>query len=831
MNTQAIHDVALEATAAGRCFHCERPLRGASRFKVFVDGAERDMCCAGCAAVAQTIVNAGLADYYRHRSAPGNRPEEGMPQWMRDLEGFDLEAVQRSFVQRGDAGACSAELLLEGVNCPACVWLVEQRLKRLPGVREVGVNYTAQRVRIGWEDKQVKLSSILRTVADVGLRAHPFDAAHRSALRQKERRRRLFELALAALGMTQVMMYAVPVYLSDTGDIAPEFERLMRWASLFLTLPVVFISARSFFSGAWRDLTHHRVGMDVPIALAIGSAFAASCWASASGTGEVYFDSLTMFVFLLLGARYLEVESRARAVVAIERLSHPLPATATSVPGYPDSKQTRMVASAALAAGDTVLVASGDVIPADGTIAEGISEVNEALLTGEARPVCRRPGDAVVGGTLNVGSPLFVSVIGVGADTVLANITRLADRALGEKPQFAQLAERIAASFSLAVLILAVLTALAWAPAGGESWFRNAISVLIVTCPCALALATPAALAAATARLSGIGLLVTRGHVMETYARVTDVVFDKTGTLTQNEMRVSCIAALGTLREQAILSLAAGLELGSSHPVARALAAALGGHAGVSATVASGLAHRAGEGIEGAVDGETLRIGTAAFVAALVGTPMPQGACSNNGHSQVFLGRAGEWLARIELDDALRPDARAAVDALRAAGAKVHMLSGDVPAAVGAIAGELDLGDAVRAGATPQLKLDYVESLQRKGCVVAMVGDGTNDAPVLAKAALSIAMSGGTDLARAHADVVLLSGRLMAIAEGLGVARATRRVIRQNIAWAIGYNAIAVPLAMMGWISPWGAALGMSASSLVVVGNAVRLQRSGNRTR
>ena len=829
MSTQAISAAALEATAAGCCFHCELPLRGASRFKVCVDGVDRDTCCAGCAAVAQTIVAAGLADYYRHRSAPGNRPEDGMPQWMRDLEGFDLEAVQRSFVQRGDAGTCRAELLLEGVNCPACVWLVEKRLKRLAGISDVSVNYATQRVRIGWADTQVKLSSILRTVAEVGLRAHPFDAAQRSALRQNDRRRRLFELALAGLGMTQVMMYAVPVYLSDAGDIAPEFQELMRLASLFLTVPVVFISARSFFSGAWRDLTRHRVGMDVPIALAIGSAFAASCWASVSGSGEVYFDSLTMFVFLLLVARYIEAESRARAVVAIERLSHPLPATAASVPRYPDSKQTQMVASAALVPGDTVLVASGDVIPADGSIAEGTSEVNEALLTGEARPVCRRPGDAVVGGTLNVGSPLFVSVTGVGADTVLAYIARLADRALGEKPQFAQLAERVAASFSLAVLILAALTALAWASAGGESWFRNAISVLIVTCPCALALATPAALAAATARLSGLGLLVTRGHVMETYARVTDVVFDKTGTLTRNEMRVSCIAALGELREEAILSLAAGLELGSSHPVARALAAALGDHAGVSTAVAGGLRHSAGEGVEGVVDGQTLRIGTAAFVGALVNIPLPQGASSDCSRTQVFLGRAGEWLARIELDDVLRADAREAIDALRAAGVNVHLLSGDVPAAVSAIAGELDLGDAARAGATPQLKLDYVESLQRRGCVVAMVGDGTNDAPVLAKAALSIAMSGGTDLARAHADVVLLSGRLMALADGLALARAARRVIRQNIAWAIGYNAIAVPLAMMGWISPWGAALGMSASSLIVVGNATRLQRGGSR--
>jgi len=829
MNTHVMTATELEENAAGRCFHCDLPLRAASRFDVFVDGAQRAMCCAGCAAVAQTIVAAGLADYYRHRSAPGNRPEDRMPQWMRDLESFDIEAVRERFVQRGEAGTCRAELLLEGVNCPACVWLVEQRLKRLPGVSEVSVNYTAQRVRIAWADAQVRLSSILRTVADVGLRAHPFDAAHRTALRLKDRRRRLFELALAALGMTQVMMYAVPVYLSEAGDIAPEFEKLMRWASLFLTLPVVLVCARTFFSGAWRDLSHWRVGMDVPIALATASAFGASTWATVAGGGEVYFDSLTMFVFLLLGARYIEAESRARAVAAIERLSHPLPATAACVPGYPDSRETRMVASAALVPGDTVLVGSGGAIPADGTILEGAGEVNEALLSGEARAVAKGAGDAVVGGTLNAGSPLYVRIHRVGADTVLAHIARLADRALGEKPRFAQVADRIAGGFSLAVLILAAITALAWLPAGGDGWFSNAIAVLMVTCPCALALATPAALAAATSNLSSIGLLATRSHVMETFARVTDVVFDKTGTLTQSEMRVARIAPLGSLGTDAILSMAAELELGSGHPVARALAAEARDTPGVYAIGAARLTHRAGEGIEGEIDGQRLRIGTRAFVGALVGTPLPARAAPQR--SQVLLGRSGEWLARIDLDEALRPDAREALDGLRAAGARIHVLSGDAPAAVYSIARELGISEAasVQSRSTPRFKLEYVESLQRKGYVVAMVGDGINDAPVLAKAALSIAMSGGTDLARANSDMVLLSGRLKALAEGLVVARKTRRVIAQNIAWAIGYNAIAVPMAMMGWISPWAAALGMSASSLIVVGNAARLQRGGIR--
>ncbi len=832
MNSRALCADTLAADAATNCFHCALPLRTTGQYQVFVDGAPRTMCCAGCAAVAQTIVAAGLVDYYRQRSAPGNRPEDVVPQWLRDIDSYDLPAVQRSFVQKNNTGDCSAELLLEGANCPACVWLVEQRLKRVPGVHKVSVNYSTQRAHVGWDDNAVKLSALLRTIAAVGLRAYPFDAAQRALLRRKEQRRRLFELAVAALGMMQVMMYAAPVYFAAPGEIAPQFDSLMRWASLVLTAPVVIFSAHTFFRSAWRDITHLRVGMDVPIALAIGSAFAASVWATLAGRGEVYFDSLTMFVFLLLGARYLESTARDRAVAALERLDHALPASALCLRDYPASRQTHTVAAAALLPGDVVLVENASTIPADAAIIEGDSEVNEALLTGEARAVPKRAGDTVSGGTLNLGSPLLVRILRVGADTVLAHIVRLAARALGEKPHFAQLAERIASGFSLTVLLLAAITAYAWLPSGGDAWLRHAITVLVVTCPCALALATPAALTAATGRLSAIGLLATRGHVLETFAHVTDMVFDKTGTLTQNAMQVMRVVALGSEDKERILQCAAALEAGSTHPLARALTlAALAAlaqsakhtHADVSATV---LSHSTGQGVEGVVDAERYRIGTAEYVGALVGAPLPAAALADSAFSPILLGRAGEWLACIEVGDTLRDGARATLDALRAAGLRIHLLSGDSAAAVHSMALELGIAaQNVCARATPARKLEYVEALQRAGCIVAMLGDGSNDAPVLAKANLSIAMSDGSDLARANADMVLLSPRLAALVEGLRVARKTRAVIAQNIAWAIAYNAIAVPFAMLGWITPWAAALGMSASSLLVVINATRLQR------
>jgi P-type Cu2+ transporter len=821
------------------CFHCGLEVDAAAKFHVFVDGAARDMCCAGCAAVAETIVASGLADFYRHRSAPSSKPEDLVPEELRNLERFDIDEVQnefvRAFVHPDDGVVKEAQLLLEGITCPACLWLAEQRLKGIPGVLDATVNYASERATVRWNSASVTLSAVLRAVAEVGLRAHPFDAAHRDSLRNTQRKRRILELAVAGLGMMQVMMYAVPVYLSEPGDVAPVFENLMRWASLALTLPVVLFSARSFFSAAWRDLRCRRIGMDGPIAIAVAAAFAASAWATVFGRGEVYFDSVTMFVFLLLGARFIEAEARDRATAAIERQSRAPPATALQMLHYPISRTTRTVASATLAVDDVVLVESGAVIPSDGEIVEGVSEVDEALISGESLPIAKTRCDTVIGGSINVGSPLVVRVSRAGPDSVLAQIVHLAHRALSEKPHIAQVADRVASWFAATVLLLAGLTLFWWLTEPGNAWFRNAIAVLVVTCPCALALATPAALSAANGRLAQLGLLATRGHVVETYARITDMVFDKTGTLTRNEMRVACVNTLGPVDRHACLDLAAALEAGSSHPIAKALveAAYRKTHGTTHGIVPSArhITHFAGQGIEAEVNGERVRVGGAGFVSALVGKPLLFDATAmpiTGSRTHVLLGRQGDWLARIELDDPLRLDAKTALAALRSAGVRTHTVSGDLPEPVRAAAEELGVPE-VHSQATPQQKLEYVAALQRAGRVVAMVGDGVNDAPVLAKADLSIAIGGGTELARGNADLVLLSPGLGALHDGLRVARAARRVIYQNIAWAVAYNAVFVPLAMAGRLSPWIAALGMSMSSLLVVANAARLMRRGRR--
>ncbi len=809
------------------CFHCGLafPLRNVKR--VLINGAERDMCCVGCAAVAEAIVASGLGDYYRHRQIRPAAPAEILPDWLKAADNYDLDGVRQEFVQTAGNGLCTVELLLEGINCPACAWLAEQRLQKLPGARKATVNYATQRALISWQDGALKLADILCSLAAVGLRARPFDAAGRIALRRSEKRRRFFELAVAGLGMMQVMMYAVPVYLAGPGDIEPRWLGLMQWASLAMTVPVVLISARSFFAGAWRDLQQRQIGMDVPIALAILVAFMASVGATLVGHGEVYFDSITMFVFLLLGARYLEAQSTARAVDVIERLGNAAPATALRVAGYPQHRECVAVAAALLKPSDVVMVSSGAQVPADGRIVEGEGAISEAVITGESRALAKGAGDKVIGGSLNAGSPLFVEVQHAGADSLLAHITRLAASAMDEKPAAAELANRIAAKFSAIVLVLATLTAIAWWPAGGDAWLRHAIAVLVVTCPCALALATPAALAAATGRLSAIGLLLTRGNAIERLAAISDIIFDKTGTLTRNEMRLVQIHLIAGIDRQRALDLAAALEFGSSHPLADAMRRAAAGtyNSAAAPMNATALSHHAAQGIEGYIDGDLYRIGTADFVSALVGKPLDPEASAQADASRVFLGRGGQWLARFDLQDLLRPAAAEAIAALHRAGLRVHLLSGDMPAVVRQIASELGVdGMHVRARQTPADKLAYLADLQRAGCVVAMVGDGVNDAPVLAQADVSLAMGSGTDLARANADAVLLSGRLESLPEAVHLARATRRTIIQNLAWATAYNLIAVPLAMIGWVSPWQAALGMSASSLLVVANAARLQ-------
>jgi Cu2+-exporting ATPase len=808
------------------CYHCGQPIPDETHLEVTVAGQSRDMCCLGCQAVAQAIVDNGLADYYRSRDALPESPREAMPSVLDQLALFDHADFQKSFVKALGETEREASLLLEGITCAACIWLNEQHLSKLPGVSAVDINYATRRARVRWDETRVKLSDILSAIAAIGYRAYPYDAARNEEISKRERRDAIWRLWVAGFGMMQVMMYAVPVYMAAEGEMTADVESLMRWASLFLTLPVVFYSSAPFFRNAWRDLKLRRVGMDVPVALGVGAAFAASVWATLVQSGEVYFDSVTMFVFFLLGGRYLEMTARQKAVSVTEALAKLLPAFAQRLSGFPGDRTPEQVAVADLRAGDMVLVRPGDAIPADGRVVEGVSSANEALLTGESRPVPKAPGDAVTGGAINADSPLVVQVEQVGEGTRLSAIVHLMERAAAEKPRIVEMADRIASHFVAALLVVSVLVAVGWYFHDPARALWITVSVLVVTCPCALSLATPIALTVAAGSLAKDGLLVTRGHAIETLARATHFVFDKTGTLTTGRMRLIDIMPLGAQTREQCLALAASLEQASEHPLGVALRLAAGD---LALGAAENVHSEAGQGVEGAIDGILYRIGRPNFVlpSGVAGLPPEAAEWLAGGDTVVALGGNGRCLALFRLGDEIRPEAPALISDLRSVGKHVVLLTGDAAGVAARVAAQLGIED-VRAGMTPQGKYEAVTELQAAGAVVAMVGDGVNDAPVLAQAQVSVAMGGGAQLARTQADLVLLSENLNHLRVGLRRAALTLKVIRQNLWWSFAYNFVALPLAIAGYVTPWLAGIGMSASSLLVVLNSLRIQRVEN---
>jgi len=794
------------------CFHCGLPVPEGLACEVKVMGELRPMCCPGCEAVATAIVAGGLESFYLQRTE-SNSQAELVPEALQKLDLYDHPQLQKSFVHEVEGEVKEASLILEGIVCAACVWLNERHVTSLTGVISFQINYSNHRARLKWDNSQIQLSDVLNAIAAIGYQAHPFDPGRQEALQKKERSVFLRRLALAGFSMMQVMMIAVGLYSGEYYGMDGELKYFLRWISLLMTLPVVFYSAWPFFSGAWRDIKRRQLGMDVPVALAIGSAFLVSLWSTLTGQGEVYYDSVVMFTFLLLLGRFLEMLARHKAGRVTEALVRLTPATALRLDA--DGGES-LIPVADLDLDDRVVIKPGEVVPADGTVLEGVSSVDESLLSGESLPRSRSVGDYLTGGTLNIESPLLMQVEKIGEQTMLSSVIRLLDRAQAEKPQLARLADRVAGWFVSVLLLLASLVALWWWQHAPDDAFWITFSMLVVSCPCALSLATPAALTAATGSLTQLGLLTTRGHALETLAQATHIVFDKTGTLTQGQLQLQQVRLFSEQSETECLQLAASLEARSEHPLAKILRESAAEPLAVEQLLAL-----PGEGIEGLIDGQRYRIGRADFVlqglaeefvlpAELLGTP-------------VLLADEKRLLALFVLQDQLRPEAKESLQQLRDLGLKVSLLSGDEPQLVKQVAAELGVSEA-HGALLPEDKLSHIQALQKQGAVVAMVGDGVNDAPVLAAAQVSLAMGGGSQLAHASADMVLLSENLLHLAQGVKMARRTLMVIRQNLAWAILYNVIALPLAAMGMVAPWMAAVGMSASSLLVVVNALRLR-------
>lgn len=795
-------------TATATCFHCGEDLPRRGIRYVHIDGAERPVCCPGCEAVAGLIADAGLADFYRYRTGPAPTPSGSTAD---EWTAFDREAVQKAFVRELGGQRREAVVLVEGLYCAACAWLIEHVLAGEPGLETIEVNPATGRALVRWQADRVALSRLLRRIAAAGYRPHPLGVDTGDSLIARERGAALRRLAVAGLGMMQVTMYAVALYAGAIqADMDPGIAELLRGVSLLIAIPVVLYAGAPFFRGAWRDIRAGRPGMDVPVALAIGGAFAASVWNTTIGDGEVYFDSVTMFVFFLTAARFFEMTARHRASRQTGALARMLPATALRI--GPDGDER--VALHELAVGDRVRVPPGDPVPADGRVVAGESRLDESLLTGEFMPVTRGPGSEVIGGSMNDDAPIDVDITRVGQDTLVAGIVRLLDRAQAERPALARTADRVARWFVCGILLAAAGTAFAWSRIAPDEAFAVTLAVLVVTCPCALSLATPTALVAATSRLARSGLLVARTGALETLARADHVVLDKTGTLTRGELTIERVEPMDRIDAEEALALAAALEAHSGHPIARAFAHAHDGRE------ARRIRTEGGRGIEGIVAGRNLRLGRPDWVGGLGG-----GGDTGAAGTVVALGDSDGLLARFHLADSIRPGTAAAVATLQRLGVGVEIVSGDGAGPVAAVAQQLGI-DRWSARQTPADKLARLQALQQEGRRVIMLGDGVNDGPVLAGADVAVAMGSGSALAQTSADMVLTRGHLADLTDGIGHARRTLRTIRQNLAWAAGYNLLALPLAATGMVPPWMAAIGMSASSLLVVGNALRLGRT-----
>ena len=737
-------------------------------------------------------------------------------------------------VRDGRRPACwSSSVVFEGMHCAACAISIEDALRRVPGVREVQVSAASHRGRVVWASDQTRPSQWMQASAAAGYPVLPANDAHAHERRRREARRMVWRVAVAGLCMMQVMMYATPAYVAEPGDITPDMLQLLRWASWVLSLPVILFACTPFFSAAWRDVRQRRIGMDLPVALGMLGTFVVSSLGTFEPEGpfgaEVYFDSLTMFVFFLLMGRWMELRMRERTAGALEAVLNRLP---ESVRRRAVDGRWERVSIRRLAVGDVVEVLPGEALPGDGTVLAGQTQVDEALLTGESRPLSRGVGDAVIAGSHNLSGRIELRVEQVGAATRYAQIVALMQSASVHKPAMAELADRLAKPFLLAVLLASLAAAVAWWPQGPGHAVMVAVAVLVVTCPCALSLATPAAMLAAAGALARSGVLVRNLQALQSLSEVDTVVFDKTGTLTLDSFSVAQLHRREGVTEDEVWHLAERMAAHSLHPVSRAMNAqarqrrlALGRPAGMDSLPAGWvLTEHPGRGLEahwpaaadmGTGTGEqgSLRWGSARFCDA---PPLA------SDRLQVSLADAQGWLATFELHETLRPEAAQVVAALQRQGLAVQVLSGDAQPAVAEVAGSLGIA-RFRGACSPQDKLQAIQALQQQGHKVAMVGDGLNDGPVLAGANVSFALGQALALTQSKADMVLMSGRLDLLESTWVRSRQTMRVVRQNLAWSVAYNAACVPLALLGWLPAWAAGLGMALSSLLVVLNALRL--------
>lgn len=938
----------------GHCFHCGDPVPRPP-FHTDVLGSSREMCCMGCQLASQSIVEAGLEQYYLDRSEI-NRTAS-LPIQLTRLEAYDHQEIKSQFVYAQD-GLSVAELSVNNLRCAACTWLIESRLYEIDGISKCQVNLTNQRMRIVWDEAKLPISRILAVINEIGYEAKPYRQDTHEAMLAKHNNKMLLRLGIAALGAMQAMMYAVALYFGEHSGMLILQRDFLRWVSLFVSVPVFFYAGVPFFTSAWSAVRARQVNMDVPVSVALIVTFFASLYATITGNGQTYYDSVSMFIFFLLAGRYIEHNARLKAAtmandlvviepILVQKIAEDkeaaslilqqmssanavAPSAATDIEGDTsintnaamtasasqatgtlamtsaisptmdvaanfmqgmDSKlhaiteriaiawqqknkqQTlagnsdfqqaepavakKMVTAHSLQVGDIVMIEAGAEIISDGILLSQTATVSQSLLTGEGDLIIKTQGDYIIGGAQNDSQPFQMLVTALPADSQIGLIDRLMNRAMSEKPKLAQQADKLARWFVARILVLSVFVFVGWYIVDPSQAIWATVAVLVATCPCALSLATPIALTVATNRLASYGFLTTRGHTLQTLAEITHVGFDKTGTLTYGKPNLLNIELLKPNNELDLaaqkdqwLSIAAALEVGSRHPIAHALLTAA---YQLHLPATQQLIHYPAGGVEALLDGVRYRIGHLDFALdsgnasneatsdKLISDKVTIDLVSQRASSAVVLScqqvdeqtssttgeSATNWqaLACFYFNDKVRDTAQAMLDALKAAGLESVMLTGDPSPQALIMAKSLGMQSAYN-GLSPTGKVDHIQQIQAQGGVVLMVGDGINDAPVLAAADVSTSIAGAADLAQVSSDSIILNGQIEAITAAKRIADKTERIIRQNFRWALTYNGIVLIPAIFGYVPPWLAAIGMSLSSLLVVLNALRLKRA-----
>ncbi|MBF0613561.1 MAG: heavy metal translocating P-type ATPase [Magnetococcales bacterium] len=801
------------------CHHCHLDIPAAS----LIQDGEQEFCCTGCQLAWRMIHGMGLEEFYQRRDSH-NTMTPPIQTEIASIRSFDDPEYLSSLTRIVDNGR-EVCLLIDGIQCAACVWLNEQMLRRLPGVTEVWINFATHRARIRWDPAQLPLSEIIATIQRIGYRAEPYDPTQGEERRARKNRDLLARLGVAGFGAANVMFIAIALYAGYFQGMDANAKNFFHWVAWFLATPVLLYSGHIFLRGAWNGLRARRLTMDLPIAIGAWVTYGYSMFVTLQESGEVYFDSVTMFLFFLLSGRYLEWIARAKAANSMERLLNLEPRQAVVLRGT----ETLCVPVRQVQVGDRVLIKPGERIPVDGTIESGTTSVDESMLTGEALPVTRTAGQPLVGGTLNLEGSVILRVERVGEETALARILRLVETAQAERPPIQGVADRVAARFVAIVLVLAAATLGFWLWYDPTQALTNSVAVLIITCPCALGLGAPAAMLVAMGTAARMGILLRSGETIERLDRVTQVVMDKTGVLTTGQLRVERLVPETGQDAVALLSRAAAVEQHSEHPVGRAIVRAFYETCPETPLApATNARNVPGLGMEAWLDDACIRVGRVGFVLEAPSAPPPPpdldqaltwSACSQDGR---LLG----W---IGLGDGVKPEAHSMVATLHKLDLPVLMLSGDRAPVVQQVAHATGVTLA-ESELLPEDKARIIADLQNAGAVTAMVGDGVNDAPALARADVALVVANATDLAVASADVILLNRNLHAVVHAFTLARRTLQIIRQNYTFSLVYNLLAIPMAMAGWVSPIIAAISMPLSSLVVIINALRLRHAESNT-